>query len=194
MEQNKKITTEHLSRRAALYVRQSSVRQVLENQESTKRQYELRQRAALLGWPEDMIDVIDDDLGISGAATNRNGFKKLISEVSQENIGIVISIEASKLSRNSQDWANLLEICRLTGTLILDEDGIYDPGVFNDRMLLGLKGTMSEAELHFIHARMKGGLDNKAKRGELKIHIPVGYIYDDFDQLVKDPEKMCRMS
>ena len=189
MEQNRKITTDHLSRRAALYVRQSSVRQVLENQESTKRQYELRQKAVSLGWPEDMIDIIDDDLGVSGASTDRSGFKKLISEVSQENIGIVISIEASRLSRNSQDWSNLLEICRLTRTLILDEDGMYDPGDFNDRMLLGLKGTMSEAELHFLHARMKGGLDNKAKRGELKIHIPVGYIYDDFDQLVKDPDE-----
>ena len=192
MEQNRKITTDHLSRRAALYVRQSSVRQVLENQESTKRQYELRQKAVSLGWPEDMIDIIDDDLGVSGASTDRGGFKKLISEVSQENIGIVISIEASRLSRNSQDWSNLLEICRLTRTLILDEDGMYDPGDFNDRMLLGLKGTMSEAELHFLHARMKGGLDNKAKRGELKIHIPVGYIYDDFDQLVKDPDENVR--
>jgi len=192
MEHNRKITTEHLSRRAALYVRQSSARQVIENQESTKRQYDLRQKAVLLGWPEDMIDIIDDDLGVSGASTDRSGFKKLISEVSQENIGVVVSIEASRLSRNSQDWSNLLEICRLTRTLILDEDGMYDPGDFNDRMLLGLKGTMSEAELHFLHARMKGGLDNKAKRGELKIHIPVGYIYDDFDQLVKDPDENVR--
>jgi DNA invertase Pin-like site-specific DNA recombinase len=189
VEQSKKITTEHLSRRAILYVRQSSLRQVLENQESTRRQYDLRQKAASLGWPEDMIDVIDDDLGISGASTERSGFKKLISEVSQENIGIVISIEASRLSRNSQDWSNLLEICRLTRTLILDEDGMYDPGDFNDRMLLGLKGTMSEAELHFLYARMKGGLDNKAKRGELKFRIPVGYVYDDFDQIVKDPDE-----
>ena len=189
MEQNKKITTEHLSRRAILYVRQSSLRQVLENQESTRRQYDLRQKAVSLGWPEDMIDVIDDDLGTSGASTERSGFKKLISEVSQENIGIVISIEASRLSRNSQDWSNLLEICRLTRTLILDEDGMYDPGDFNDRMLLGLKGTMSEAELHFLYARMKGGLDNKAKRGELKFRIPVGYVYDDFDQIVKDPDE-----
>jgi len=189
MEQNRKITTEHLSRRAKLYVRQSSPRQVVENQESTKRQYELRQKAVSLGWPEDMIDVIDDDLGVSGASTDRGGFKKLISEVSLENVGIVISIEASRLSRNSQDWSRLLEICRLTRTLILDEDGIYDPGDFNDRMLLGLKGTMSEAELHFLHARMRGGLESKAKRGELKIHIPVGYIYDDFDQLVKDPDE-----
>jgi DNA invertase Pin-like site-specific DNA recombinase len=189
MEQNRKITTEHLSRRAALYVRQSSIRQVVENQESTKRQYSLRQKAVSLGWPDDMIDIIDDDLGVSGASTDRGGFKKLIGEVSQENIGIVISLEASRLSRNSQDWSNLLEICRLTRTLILDEDGIYDPGDFNDRMLLGLKGTMSEAELHYLCARMKGGLDNKAKRGELKIRIPVGYIYDDFDQLVKDPDE-----
>lgn len=193
MEQNKKITSEHLSRHAALYIRQSSIRQVLENQESTKRQYALRQKAVLLGWPEEMIEVIDDDLGVSGASGNkRSGFKKLISEVSQENIGIVISIEASRLSRNSTDWSNLLEICRLTGTLILDEDGLYDPADFNDRMLLGLKGTMSEAELHYLHARMKGGLDNKARRGELKFRIPVGYIYDDFDQLVKDPDENVR--
>ena len=193
MEQNQKITSEHLSKHAALYIRQSSIRQVLENQESTKRQYALRQKAVLLGWPEEMIDVIDDDLGISGdSGSKRSGFKKLISEVSQENIGIVISIEASRLSRNSADWSNLLEICRLTGTLILDEDGLYDPGDFNDRMLLGLKGTMSEAELHYLHARMKGGLDNKARRGELKIPIPVGYIYDDFDQLVKDPDENVR--
>ena len=189
MELNRKITTEHLSRRAALYIRQSSIRQVVENQESTKRQYNLRQKAVSLGWPDDMIDIIDDDLGISGASTERGGFKKLIGEVSQENIGIVISLEASRLSRNSQDWSNLLEICRLTRTLILDEDGIYDPGDFNDRMLLGLKGTMSEAELHYLCARMKGGLDNKAKRGELKIRIPVGYIYDDFDNLIKDPDE-----
>lgn len=190
MESNKKITSEHLTRRAALYVRQSSIRQVVENQESTKRQYALRQKAISLGWPDDMIDTIDDDLGISGASTERrNGFKKLISEVSQENIGMVISIEASRLSRNSSDWTNLLEICRLTGTLIMDEDGIYEPGDFNDRMLLGLKGTMSEAELHYLHARMKGGLDNKARRGELKYRIPVGYVYDDFDQLVKDPDE-----
>ena len=189
MEHGKKITTDHLSRRAALYIRQSSLRQVHENQESTRRQYNLRQKAVSLGWPEDMIDIIDDDLGVSGASTERSGFKKLISEVSQENIGIVISMEASRLSRNSQDWSNLLEICRLTRTLILDEDGMYDPGDFNDRMLLGLKGTMSEAELHFLYARMKGGLDNKAKRGELKFRIPVGYVYDDFDQIVKDPDE-----
>lgn len=190
MEANRKISSEHLSRRAALYIRQSSVRQVLENQESTKRQYALRQKAISLGWPDDMVDTIDDDLGISGASANdRSGFKKLISEVSQENIGIVISIEASRLSRNSSDWSTLLEICRLTRTLILDEDGLYDPGDFNDRMLLGLKGTMSEAELHYLHARMRGGLENKARRGDLKMHIPVGYVYDDFDQLIKDPDE-----
>lgn len=188
--QRTKITPDHLSRRAALYVRQSSVRQVYENQESTKRQYALKQRGVALGWPEDMIDVIDEDLGISGASSDgRSGYKRLVSEVSQENIGIVISIEASRLSRSSADWSNLLEICRLTQTLILDEDGIYDPADFNDRMLLGLKGTMSEAELHYLYARMKGGLDNKAKRGELKIPIPVGYVYDDFGQTIKDPDE-----
>ena len=191
--QNAKITPDHLSRRAALYVRQSSLRQVYENQESTKRQYDLKQRGIALGWPDGMIDVIDEDLGVSGASTTgREGYKKLVSEVSQENIGIVISIEASRLSRSSSDWSNLLEICRLTHTLIMDEDGLYDPADFNDRMLLGLKGTMSEAELHYLHARMKGGLDNKAKRGELKINIPVGYVYDDFNQIAKDPDENVR--
>ena len=189
-QQSAKITPDHLSRRAALYVRQSSIRQVYENQESTKRQYALKQRGIALGWPEEMIDIIDEDLGISGASSDgRTGYKKLVSEVSQENIGIVISIEASRLSRNPSDWSNLLEICKLTRTLILDEDGIYDPSDFNDRMLLGLKGTMSEAELHYLHARMKGGLDNKAKRGELKIPVPVGYVYDDFGQTIKDPDE-----
>jgi len=187
---NAKITPDHLSRRAALYVRQSSLRQVYENQESTKRQYDLKQRGIALGWPDDMIDIIDKDLGVSGASTTgREGYKKLVSEVSQENVGIVISIEASRLSRSSSDWSNLLEICRLTRTLILDEDGLYDPSDFNDRMLLGLKGTMSEAELHYLYARMKGGKDNKARRGELKIPIPVGYVYDDFGQTVKDPDE-----
>jgi DNA invertase Pin-like site-specific DNA recombinase len=149
MEQNKKITYEHLTRHAVLYIRQSSLRQVMENQESTKRQYALRQKVILLGWQEENIDIIDDDLGTSGTSgastAKRSDFKKLVSEVNQENIGIVVSIEASRLSRNSSDWLNLLKICRLTKTLILDEDGIYDPGDFNDRMLLGLKGTMSEA-------------------------------------------------
>jgi len=188
--QNTKITPDHLARRAALYIRQSSIRQVYENQESTKRQYALKQSGIALGWPEDMIDVIDEDLGTSGASVGaRAGYKKLVSEVSQENIGIVISIEASRLSRSSSDWSNLLEICRLTRTLILDEDGLYDPSDFNDRMLLGLKGTMSEAELHYLCARMKGGLDNKARRGELKINIPTGYVYDDFDQITKDPDE-----
>jgi DNA invertase Pin-like site-specific DNA recombinase len=190
MESSGKIDDDHITRHAALYIRQSSLRQVIENQESTKRQYALRQKAISLGWQEEDIDVIDDDLGVSGAAdTQRSGFKRLISEVSQGNIGIVISIEASRLSRNSSDWSKLLEVCRLTRTLILDEDGVYDPGDFNDRMLLGLKGTMSEAELHYIHARMKGGLDNKARRGELKINIPIGYVYDDFDQIIKDPDE-----
>jgi DNA invertase Pin-like site-specific DNA recombinase len=190
MEHHTKITPDHLARRAVLYLRQSSLRQVFENQESTKRQYALKESAIGLGWPEEMIDVIDEDLGVSGASTHaRAGYKKLVSEVSQENIGIVISIEASRLSRNSSDWSNLLEICRLTQTLIMDEDGLYDPSDFNDRMLLGLKGTMSEAELHYLHARMKGGLDNKAKRGELKIPVPVGYVYDDFNQMVKDPDE-----
>ena len=163
-----KVTASHLQRTAYLYVRQSTVRQVFENNESTQRQYALRQRAVALGWPPERIVVIDTDQGLSGAsAADRAGFQRLVTEVGMGRAGIVLGLEVSRLARNSADWHRLLEICALTETLILDEDGIYDPAHFNDRLLLGLKGTMSEAELHVLHARLRGGLLNKARRGEL---------------------------
>ena len=163
-----KITPQHLERDAYLYVRQSTVRQVLENNESTQRQYALRDRAVALGWPLERIHVLDCDLGKSGSqSAGRDGFQKLVSEVALGQAGLVMGLEVSRLARNSADWHRLIELCSLAGTLILDEDGIYDPANFNDRLLLGLKGTMSEAELHFLKARMRGGMLNKARRGEL---------------------------
>ena len=152
-----KVNAEHLKRSAYLYIRQSTPRQVLENTESTKRQYALRQRALALGWHADRIVVIDSDLGHSAAvAADREGFQRLVSEVGLGRAGLVIGLEVSRLARNSSDWHRLLEICALTETLILDEEGLYDPTHFNDRLLLGLKGAMSEAELHVMQARMRG--------------------------------------
>src|SRR2546425_10938747 len=166
-ESHQKVTARHLKRSAYLYIRQSTLRQVVENTESTQRQYALRQRAVALGWPNESVIVIDTDLGQSGAsASDRIGFQKLVAEVGMGRAGIVLGLEVSRLARNSADWHRLLEICALADTLILDEDGIYDPAHFNDRMLLGLKGTMSEAELHVLRARLRGGIRNKARRGE----------------------------
>jgi len=188
-EVHHKVTAAHLKRSAYLYVRQSTMRQVVENTESTHRQYALRQRAVALGWPEDRITTIDCDLGRSGAsATEREGFQRLVGEVGMGQAGIVLGLEVSRLARNSADWHRLLEICALTDTLILDEDGIYDPAHFNDRLLLGLKGTMSEAELHILRARLRGGLLNKARRGELRCRLPAGFIYDDAGHVVLDPD------
>ena len=171
---HQKVTASHLKRSAYLYIRQSTVRQVFENPESTQRQYGLRQRAVALGWPNDRVIVIDTDLGQSGAsAADRAGFQQLVAEVGMGRAGIVLGLEVSRLARNSADWHRLLEICALTDTLILDEDGIYDPAHFNDRLLLGLKGTMSEAELHVLRARLRGGILNKARRGELHGHLPI---------------------
>ena len=145
LEMHNKIATTHLQRQAYLYVRQSTLRQVLENSESTKRQYALRERAVVLGWPIDRIVVIDSDLGQSGADSDRLGFQKLVAAVGMGEVGVVLGLEVSRLARSSSDWHRLLEICALTDTLILDEDGLYNPAHFNDRLLLGLKGTMSEA-------------------------------------------------
>ena len=183
----RKLKTTHLSRNAYLYIRQSTLRQVYENSESTKRQYGLKQQAVALGWPAQSIITIDCDLGQSGVSSEkREGFKKLVAEVGMGHAGIVISLEVSRLSRNSSDWVRLLEICAITDTLIMDEDGIYDTNDFNDRLLLGLKGTMSEAEMHFLQSRMRGGTINKARRGELKRALPVGYVYSDNDKIVMD--------
>jgi DNA invertase Pin-like site-specific DNA recombinase len=190
-----KVTARHLARTAYLYVRQSTVRQVMENTESTERQYALRQRANALGWPSDAVVVIDSDLGQSGAsATDREGFQKLVTEVGMGRAGIVLGLEVSRLARNCADWHRLLEICALTDTLILDEDGIYDPTHFNDRLVLGLKGAMSEAELHVLSARLRGGIINKARRGELRGHLPVGFLYDAQGRVVLDPDKQVQES
>jgi DNA invertase Pin-like site-specific DNA recombinase len=149
-----KVTTHHLARKAYLYIRQSSLHQVRENRESTARQYDLKRRAIGLGWTGDQIVVIDEDLGHSGTTSERNGFQRLVADVGLGRAGIVMGLEVSRLARNSTDWHRLLEICALSDTLILDEDGIYDPSHFNDRLLLGLKGTMSEAEIHVLKARI----------------------------------------
>src|SRR4051794_25395580 len=188
-----KVTHAHLARTAYLYVRQSTLRQVLNNTESATRQYALRQRAVALGWPPDQVVTIDTDQGQSGAsAADREGFQRLVAEVGMGRAGIVLGLEVSRLARNNADWHRLLEICALTDTLILDEDGLYHPGEFNDRLLLGLKGTMSEAELHFIRARLRGGQLSKARRGELKMGLPVGLVYDPSDKIVLDPDASVR--
>lgn len=192
---HQKVTASHLQRDAYLYVRQSTLRQVLENTESTERQYALRQRAVALGWPTERVVVIDSDLGHSGASVaDREGFQRLVSEVSLGRAGIVLGLEVSRLARNNADWHRLLEICALSDTLILDEDGLYDPSHFNDRLLLGLKGTMSEAELHVLRARLQGGVENKARRGELKMRLPTGLVYDEQDRLVLDPDAQVRQT
>jgi DNA invertase Pin-like site-specific DNA recombinase len=193
VEANSKVTESHLKRDAYLYVRQSTIRQVFENSESTKRQYALRQRAVALGWPLERVHVIDSDLGQSGAsAVDRKGFQKLVAETSMGRAGIVLGLEVSRLARNSTDWHRLLEICALSDTLILDEDGLYNPNAFNDRLLLGLKGAMSEAELHLMRARLRGGLLNKARRGELAIQLPVGFVYDSRGRVQMAPDRQVR--
>src|SRR5256885_15171881 len=192
---HQKVNAGHLKRNAYLYVRQSTLRQVFENTESTKRQYGLRQHAVALGWPVEQVIVIDTDQGQSGAsAADREGFQRLVTEVSLRRAGIVLGLEVSRLARNSTDWHRLLEICALTDTLILDEDGVYDPAQFNDRLLLGLKGTMSEAELHVLKARLQGGILNKARRGELQSSLPVGFLYSPTNQPVLDPDQQVQES
>jgi DNA invertase Pin-like site-specific DNA recombinase len=176
-----KVTASQLSRKAYLYVRQSTIKQVLENTESTRRQYALRNRAVALGWPLTQIITIDSDLGESGASVaDRKGFQKLISEVSLGRAGLIMGLEVSRLARNSADWHRL--------------DGIYDPSHFNDRLLLGLKGTMSEAELHVLKARLRGGVLNKARRGQLKTRLPIGLIYDQDSNVILDPDKQVQQT
>jgi DNA invertase Pin-like site-specific DNA recombinase len=184
-----KVSASHRDRVAYLYVRQSTLRQVLNNTESAERQYALRERAVALGWPAERIVVIDQDQAHSGAsAADREGFQRLVAEVGMGRAGIVLGLEVSRLARNSADWHRLLEICAMSDTLICDEDGLYDPSDFNDRLLLGLKGQMSEAELHFIRARLRGGQLSKARRGELRVELPVGLIYDPAGNVVLDPD------
>src|SRR5487761_771342 len=185
---HQKITVAHLHRKAYLYVRQSTLRQVFENTESTKRQYGLRERAIALGWSADQVVVIDSDLGQSGADSDREGFQRLVAAVGLGEVGLVLGLEVSRLARNASDWHRLLEICALTDTLILDEDGLYNPAHFNDRLLLGLKGTMSEAESHVLRARLLGGQRAKASRGELEMKLPVGLVNDAAGKVVLDPD------
>jgi DNA invertase Pin-like site-specific DNA recombinase len=169
------------------------MRQVIENVESTKRQYALRSRAIALGWRDAQIIIIDNDQGESGAsATWREGFQRLVTEVGMGQAGMVMGLEVSRLARNNADWHRLLEICALADTLILDEDGIYDPTNFNDRLLLGLKGTMSEAELHVLKARLRGGILNKVRRGEYHCPLPTGLVYDEAGNVVLDPDAQIR--
>jgi DNA invertase Pin-like site-specific DNA recombinase len=169
------------------------MRQVIENIESTKRQYALRGRAVALGWRDDQIIVIDNDQGESGAsAAWREGFQRLVTDVGMGHAGIVMGLEVSRLARNNADWHRLLEICALADTLILDEDGVYDPASFNDRLLLGLKGTMSEAELHVLKARLRGGILNKVRRGEYHCPLPTGFVYDEVGNVVLDPDAQIR--
>ena len=194
-EQHQKITPQHLKRAALLYVRQSTMRQVFENTESTKRQYALRDRAMTLGWPRDEIVVIDGDLGHTAtAAGDREGFERVVTEVGMGRVGIVLGLEVSRLARNSSDWHRLLEICALADTLILDEDGVYNPKEFNDRLLLGRKGQMSEAEIYVMKARLHGGILSKALRGELQVPLPTGLVYDTQNRVQLDPDKQVQES
>jgi DNA invertase Pin-like site-specific DNA recombinase len=190
---HQKVMPRHLRRHAYLYVRQSTLRQVFEHTESTARQYALRQRAVSLGWSQDQVIVIDTDQGQSGAsAAGRDGFQRLVADVGLGRAGLVMGLEVSRLARNSTDWHRLLEICALTDTLILDEDGLYDPAHFNDRLLLGLKGTMSEAELHILRARLRGGILNKARRGELESPLPIGFVYGPDGRVQLDPDQQVQ--
>jgi DNA invertase Pin-like site-specific DNA recombinase len=170
-----KVTASHRSRDAYVYVRQSTPSQMIHHTESLARQYELRERAVMLGWPAHQVVVIDADLGRSGAQTaGRTGFKELVADVGLGKVGIVLGIEVSRLARNNADWYQLLDLCAITDTLIADADGVYHPADFNDRLVLGLKGTMSEAELHLIRSRLTAGLKHQAAKGELRQGLPVG--------------------
>jgi DNA invertase Pin-like site-specific DNA recombinase len=185
-----KVTASHLGRNAYVYVRQSTLTQMREHTESLERQYELASRAQGFGWPPQQVVVVDSDLGRSGAdATAREGFKHLVAEVGLGKVGIILGIEVSRLARNNADWYQLLDLCALTDTLIADGDGLYHPGDFNDRLVLGLKGTMSEAELHLIRHRLTAGLLHKAAKGELRQGVPVGFVYDADDHVVLDPDE-----
>ena len=193
MSERGKISEAHRRRRAVVYVRQSTLGQVERNTESAARQYALRGRAVELGWPEGSVAVVDEDMGRSGATSEgRLGFSELVAEVGLGQVGLILALETSRLARSSADWHRLLDLCALTATLIADADGVYSPADFNDRLLLGLKGAMSEAELHLIRARLDGGLRNKAARGELRLALPVGLDRDDDDRIVLCSDQQVR--
>ena len=188
-----KASSQQLQKTAYIYVRQSTMGQVRHHRESTERQYALKEKAMNLGWTENFVQVLDGDLGRSGASmVGRTDFKTIVTDVSLGKVGAVFALEASRLARSNADWHRLIEICGITGTLIVDEDGCYDPSDFNDGLLLGLKGTMAQAELHFIRARLQGGKLNKAQKGELRFPLPVGYVFDEAERIVKDPDDQVR--
>lgn len=190
---SEKILPVHLERLAMVYVRQSTLQQVLEHQESTRLQYGLVNHAQALGWSAERILVIDEDLGKSGTtAEGRTGFQRLVAEVSLNHVGLIVGVEMSRLARSSKDWHQLLEVCALFGTLIADLDGLYDPSQYNDRLLLGLKGTMSEAELHLLKQRMLTGKLNKARRGELPFDPPIGYLRRPSGEITLDPDEQAQ--
>jgi DNA invertase Pin-like site-specific DNA recombinase len=181
-----KITSEHLGRGAYVYIRQSTADQLLHNHESRRRQYGLADRARMLGWST--VEVIDDDLGRSGGGVTRPGFERLIAAICAGNVGAVLAIEASRLARNGRDWHTLIEFCGLVGTILVDEDGIYDPRHPNDRLLLGMKGTMSELELSLFRQRSQEALKQKARRGALFLGVAAGYVKSGRDRIEKDPD------
>jgi len=184
------ITPQHLARQAIIYVRQSTPHQTLSHQESLRLQYALQQRARELGWPAAAIAVIDCDLGTTAAsAAHRTGFKELLAQVTLGEVGIILSFDVTRLSRNCSDWYPLLDLCGYKGCLIADRDGVYDPGSANGRLLLGLKGQLSELELHTLRARLTAGLLNKAERGDLALRLPVGLIRDPLGVVQKDPNR-----
>jgi DNA invertase Pin-like site-specific DNA recombinase len=184
-----KVRDWHLQRKAVVYIRQSTPQQVLEHRESADRQYSLVHRATLLGWPRERVEVVDEDQGHSGqTVAGRLGFQYLLAEVGLDHVGIIFGLEMSRLARSNKDWHQLLELCSIFRTLLADQDGVYDPTDYNDRLLLGLKGTMSEAELHILRSRMYQGLLNKARRGEVVNHAPIGYVKLPTGELALDPD------
>jgi len=190
---NSKIQYHHQDRLAIVYIRQSTLQQVERHGESTKLQYGLVEKAYQFGWSKEQIIIIDDDLGRSGAnAEGRPGFQRLVAEVSLDRVGIIFGVEISRLARSCKDWYQLLEVCALFSTLIADTDGVYDPTTYNDRLLLGLKGTMSEAELHVIKQRMLAGKKAKAQRGELNMLLPIGYSRRLSGEVIKDPDEQAQ--
>src|SRR5204863_3383451 len=194
MSEHQKLSGSHLRRMAFVYLRQSTQSQLERNSESTERQYALVERAVELGFTREQVVVIDEDLGISGSGmSDRSGFARLAAEVALGHAGLVLGLEVSRLARNNADWYRLLDLCGVTDTVIGDADGIYHPGSFNDRLLLGLKGTMSEAELHVLRARLEGGIRNKAARGELRRGLPVGLVWGDQDgEILLHPDEAIR--
>jgi DNA invertase Pin-like site-specific DNA recombinase len=194
MMMTSKIGDRHLSRMACVYIRQSTPGQVRFNQESTERQYNLTSKAQSLGWSPERIRILDRDLGQSGArTTNREDFKTLVSDVAMGQVGAIFSLEASRLARSNKDWHRLLELCAITSTLVIDEDGCYDPSEFNDGLVLGMKGTFAQAELHIIRTRLHGGKLNKAHKGELRFPLPVGFVWDG-DKIVLDPDQEVQVA